>query len=138
MSDTVPDVYEFSEDTANAEQPPLLPNGEYRATVRGSKIAKSKTSGNNMVQLDYVIAPEEYPADFEGPADGTKGTGYVTLSDDATGRYRYRKACEAHGVTPSRRVDANEFMGQDVMVRVESSMYQGEMRYNPFNAVRPA
>jgi hypothetical protein len=136
MSD-VADIYEFSENPADATQPPLLADAEYRATVRGAVLGKAKGSGNTMITLDYVIAPEQYPADFaEGDPDGTVGKGYIVVEDSPQGRFRYKRACEMHGVTPSKRVDPNAFMGQEVIVRVSSETREGLKVYKPFNAVR--
>lgn len=138
MAEEVTDIYEFSEDPATAEQPPILADGEYRATVRGSRLALSG-SGNKMIELSYIIPDTQYPADAAGlPAEGTIGKGYIVVTDDPTGRYRYRMACEKHGVVPTKRIDPNAFMGQDVMVRIKSEMYEGVLRHTPFNATRPA
>lgn len=138
MSD-VTDVYEFSEDPSNAEQPPLLPDGEYRADVTGCKIDTSKSSGNKMLVVTYRIGSSEYPATFPGPDEGVGQTGYIVMKDDPGGRFNYRKACETHGVVPKAKVDPNDFMGQQVMVRVKSSRGpDGTFRYDPANATRSA
>lgn len=122
-------VYEFSEDLSKQEQPMPLPVGDYRATVQGVEQAISKNSGKRMMVLTYTVAPDQYPADYtEGNPDGEQFKVYVSLTDDARTRFRIRKLCEMHGVTPARTLNLPDFIGQEVIVNVTHEEYQGEQR----------
>lgn len=138
MSGSMPSVYEFGGDLATAEAPPPLPVGEYRATVQGVEAAVSKNSGKPMAVFTYIIAPDQYPADFtEGNPDGEQAKVYVSLVDDARNRFRLRKLCEMHGVTPSRTLNLPDFLGTEVIVSITHEEYQGETRarMNPIRQV---
>jgi hypothetical protein len=138
MAEGMPSVYEFSEGLDNAEAPPPLPIGDYRATVQGIDSAISKSSGKPMAVFTYLISPDQYPADFtNGNPDGEQGKVYVSLVDDARNRFRLRKLCEMHGVTASRTLNLPDFLGTEVIVSVTHEEYQGETRarMNPIRQV---
>ncbi len=122
-------VYEFSDDLSKAEPPVPLPGGEYRATVQAIQAQISKSSGKPMAVTTYRITPDQYPADYtEGNPDGEQLITYTSLSDDPRNRFRVRKWCEAHGVTPSRTLNLPDFIGQEVIATVTHEDYQGETR----------
>lgn len=129
MSDTVKSIYEFAEDLASAEAPIPLPAGEYRAEVRHIIGKTSKSSGNPMAEVQYVISQEQFPVDFtDGNPDGELLTVYVSLVDTPRNRYSLRKFHEMHGVAPSRKMNLPDFLGQAVIMRVEHEEFQGVMR----------
>jgi hypothetical protein len=125
----VQSVYEFSTDLSKQEAPPALPVGDYRATVQGVEGRNSKNSGKPMMVLTYLVGPDQYPADYtDGNADGETFQVFVVLQDDARTRFRLRKLCEMHGVTPTRTLNFPDFIGQEVIVSVTHEEYQGEQR----------
>lgn len=122
-------VYEFSTDLSQQEAPTPLPVGEYRATVQAVVPQISKSSGRPMAVFTYHISPDQYPADYtEGNPDGEQLNVYTSLVDDARNRFRLRKLCEMHGVTPARSLNLPDFIGQEVIVNVTHEEYQGETR----------
>ncbi len=138
MAEGMPSVYEFGGDLATAEAPPPLPVGDYRATVQAVEAAISKSSGKPMAVFTYTIPPDQYPADYmNGNPDGEQGKVYVSLVDDARNRFRLRKLCEMHGVTPSRTLNLPDFLGTEVVVNISHEEYQGETRarMNPVRQV---
>jgi hypothetical protein len=129
MSGSLPSVYEYGDDIANAAPPSPLPEGEYRATVQAIEARNSKSSGKPMALVTYLISPDQYPADFtEGNADGETMQFYRPLEDTPRNRYLLKKFCEVHGVTPARRINLPDFIGQEVIVSVTHEEYQGEPR----------
>lgn len=122
-------VYEFSADLKDATPPSPLPVGDYRGTVQAVVPQISKSSGNPMAVITYHVSPDQYPADFtEGNADGEQFQFYLPLTDNPRNRFRIRKFCEMHGVTPSRSLNLPDFIGQEVIVQVTHEDYQGETR----------
>lgn len=137
-SNALGSVYEYSGDLATAEAPPPLPEGEYRAQVQACEMRISKQSGRKMMVPTYIVPPDQYPADFtEGNPDGEKFEAYFVLDDTARGRFRMRRLCEMHGVTPKRTLNLTDFIGQEVVVKCEHEEYQGETRarVNPIRQV---
>ena len=125
----LPGVFEFSTDISDAKPPEPLPVGEYRATVRSAEIGLSKSSGNPMMTLAYVIDAAQYPADYtDGNPDGTTLMNYKSLADTISNRYLTKLFCEMHGVVPGKRINANEFIGQDVMVSISHEAFNGLMQ----------
>lgn len=138
MAENMASVYEFQEDLAKAESPPPLPVGEYRASVQVVEPSISKSSGKPMAVFTYLISPDQYPADFtNGSADGEQGRVYVSMVDEPKNRFRLRKLCEMHGVTPSRTLNLPDFIGTEVIVSVTHEEYNGETRarMNPIRQV---
>lgn len=138
MSGSLPTVYEFQSNIGEAEAPSPLPVGEYRATVLSVEAKLSKASQQPMADVSYKISADQYPADFtDGDPDGTTLHYYQSLADNPRSRYRLRKFCEMHGVVPSNRVNLIDFMGTEVIVRVEHEDYQGmpQARVTPVREV---
>jgi hypothetical protein len=122
-------VYEFSDDLSNAAPPVPLPVGEYRATVQAVEPRISRSSGKPMAVVTYLVAPDQYPADYtEGSADGETFQHYRPLEDSPRNRFLLKKFCDIHGVTPSRTLNLPDFIGQEVIVSVTHEEYQGEQR----------
>lgn len=122
----LPSIYEYTSNLAEAEAPSPLPEGEYRASVRSIDAQNSKSSGKPMAVLQYVVSPDQYPADFtDGDADGTVLMFYRPLEDTPRNRYLLRKFCEIHGVKPSNRLNLPDFIGQDVILSIKHEEYQG-------------
>jgi hypothetical protein len=126
MSGTLPTVYAFTGNIADAEAPKPLPVGEYRGVVRLVEPKVSKASGKPMMDVTYVISAEQYPADYtDGNPDGTPLHVYQSLDDNPRNRYQLRKFCELHGVVASNRINLPDFMGTEVILRIEHEDYQG-------------
>lgn len=121
-------IIEFSEDLANAEAPAPLPIGDYPATIRSAE-AKISSKGKPMLEVQFFVASESYPADFtEGDPDGLVLTHYVSIDDSQRGRYRMRKFLEAIGAKLGSRLDVNELLGLTATLSVVHDTYEGETR----------
>lgn len=130
-------VYEFQNNLADAQQPQPLPVGEYRASVKIAELKVSKSSGNPMLALSYHISSDQYPADYtDGNPDGEVLTTFASLKETPRNRWMLRKMCEMHGVAPSNRINATDFIGQEVIVKIEHEDYQGmpQARATPVRA----
>lgn len=126
MSGSLPTVYEFDKSLADAEAPQPIPTGEYKATVKLVEPKISKSSNKPMMDVTYHISAEQYPADYtEGDPDGALLHNYVSLADTPRARFQLRKFCEMHGVVPSSRLNLTDFMGTEVIVKIEHEDYQG-------------
>jgi hypothetical protein len=126
MSATLGTVYEFSKPSNEAEAPQPIPASEYRASVRAVEAKNSKNSGKPMAAFSYHVSAEQYPADFtDGDPDGVVLTFYLPLEDNARNRFRIRKHCEAHGVAATHRLNLPDFIGQEVIIKIEHEDYQG-------------
>ena len=137
MSEELGSVYELQTNIADAQPPMPLPTGEYRASVRNSELRTSKASGNPMLALTYHIAPDQYPADYtDGDPNGETLMTFAMLLETPKHRYLLKKFMEMHGVAPSNRVVATDFIGQEVIVRVTHDEHQGmpQARANPVRA----
>lgn len=136
MTEGLGSVYTFTSNLAEAEQPQPLPVGEYRASVRIAELAPSKSSGKPMLVLTYHVSADQYPADYtDGNPDGETLKVYRSLEETPRNKYMLKKFCEMHGVAPSNRIVATEFIGQEVMIRIDHEDYQG-MPQARANAVR--
>lgn len=137
-STTLPSVFEFDKPINEAEAPVPLPAREYRATVKAIEARVSKNSGKPMAAVSYSIPPEQYPVDYtDGDPDGTTLTYYVQLEQTPRNMYRLRKFCEMHGVVATRTLNLVDFMGTEVIVKVEHEDYQGapQARVTPVREV---
>lgn len=122
-------IIEFSEDISTAEAPPPLPVREYRAQVKGAKAKKSQRQ-TSYAEVLFYISPEEYPADFtDGDPDGmTIAYRRCSLEDKANARFAVRKFCEALGAPRSKRIDLNDWVGLEALVKIEHETYEGITR----------
>jgi hypothetical protein len=61
----VPDtILEYSVDIAEQERPPVLPVGEYRASVTGVQKKYGKDSGRPYLNIRWTISSDNLPSDF--------------------------------------------------------------------------
>lgn len=130
MSDDQTSIVEFSEDISAAEQPEPLPVGEYAATIRQAEV-KTSQRGTKYAAVTFLIAPEEFPADFptENAPDG-KVIVYrrCSLEDNPQARWMLRNFCEAIGATAAKRIDVNEWIGLEARVQIDHDEYEGVVR----------
>ena len=130
MTEETMSIVEFSEDISQAEAPEPLPVGEYPATIRQAEVKLSQR-GTKYAAVTFVIAPEEYPADYpaENAPDG-KVVVYrrCSMEDNPQSRYMLKNFCEAIGATASKKVDVNEWVGLDAVVEIDHDDYEGVTR----------
>lgn len=130
MSEEVMSIVEFSEDISDAEAPEPLPTGEYPATIRQAEV-KISQRGTKYAAVTFVIAPEEYPADF--PADNAPDGKVIVfrrcgMEDNPQARYMLKNFCDAIGATASKKIDVNEWVGLDAVVEIDHDEYEGVTR----------
>jgi hypothetical protein len=110
----------FSSNIADAEAPPQLPAGEYKAicTAAVDKIAAS--SGNPMLTLTLQIPRSEFPADFD-PGDGVDDLTFtmnVVARDIPADRWRMKNVCKSFGVPMTSNIDPSDFVGREARARI--------------------
>lgn len=130
MTDEV-SMFEFSQDLADAKKPPLLPIGEYNATVIKAVPGFKEETGNRWLNISYRISPDNYPADYDASFDPEgKVVFYMTkpLKDDARGRYNASELLKAHGLPGGRGLNPNDLIGQSARVRIVHDNYGGEAK----------
>jgi hypothetical protein len=126
--ETMSSVYTFQSNIGDAEPPVPLPVGEYRGNVRSAEIALSKNTQKPQLVISYHVDPSQFPPDYtDGNPDGEVFTVYQSLADTPANRYRLRKFCEKHAVVPSNKINAPDFIGQDVILQITHDEYQGMM-----------
>jgi len=131
-------VYEFQTNIGDAEQPKPLPIGEYRGSVRIAELKVSKASGNPMLAVTYHISADQYPADYtDGNPDGETLSSYISLKETPRNKWMLKKFGEMHGVSIANRLVATDFIGQEVILKIEHEDYQGmpQARATPVRAV---
>jgi hypothetical protein len=113
------DILKFSANIADAEAPPQLPAGEYRATCIKAEATLSKSSGNPLLPLSFRITKDQFPADFESDADElTFVYNRLTVRDNVNDRFRLKGICSALGVPMSNVVDPNDFMMKECRIKI--------------------
>lgn len=110
----------FSANIADAEAPPQLPAGEYKAicTAASDKVAAS--SGNPMLTLTMQVPRTEFPVDFD-PGEGVDELTFtmnVVARDIPADRFRMKNTCKAFGVPMSSSIDPNDFVGKEARARI--------------------
>ncbi len=139
----VPSVFEYEYNVGDAEAPKPLPVGEYKASVKNVEAQRSKNTGNEMLKITYMIDADQYPIDYQdGSPDGTPITVYITtdpnvINKEPRNRFLLKQFCERHGVSVSKRLNAPDFMGAEVIMSVTHKDYQGVLQANG-NVVRSA
>ncbi len=132
MSEELSTIIEFSTDIEDAERPPLLPSGEYRADIHSVEVKEAQLSGNKYAAVTCYVGPDEYPADFDADAapDGlTLIYRRVPLEDDAMSKHRLKKFIKNIGAPmPGKSLDVLSWVGLDCRVRIKHSEWEGEMR----------
>lgn len=135
-------TFEYDEDLAGALAPEVLPEREYLAVVVDAKRGESKASGKPQLLLEYLIAPEQYPADFpvEHEPDGVKVRYYSPdVGNNVHGRYNMKLIIQAHGLPLGSRVSAADFVGQRVLLSVQQRVNdQGLKSLWPKGLPKPA
>lgn len=112
----------FSANIADAEAPPQLPPGEYKAICTAAQDKLAASSGNPMLTLTLQVPRTEFPADFD-PGDGVDELTFtlnVVARDIPADRWRMKKVCQAFGVAASNSIDPNEFVGREARARVRT------------------
>lgn len=118
------DILQFSTNIADAEAPPALPAGTYRAICTKAQPTTSKSSGNPLLPLEFKINKSEFPADFETDADTiTLMLNSLTVRDNAQDRWRLKQVCQALGVPMSSKIDPNDFLMKEC--RLETRIAPG-------------
>lgn len=131
-------VYEFQTDIGEAQQPSPLPVGEYRASVKIAELKVSKSSGKPMLVLSYHISSDQYPADYtDGNVDGEVLLTYASLAETPRNKWLLKRFMEMHGVAASNRLVITDFIGQEVVVKIDHGDYQGmpQAQATPVRAV---
>lgn len=163
MHDDMGVIEEFVSDLATVADPDPLPARKYEAVVTEISIGLSKSSGKPTAKISYMIAPDQYPIDFdpENAPDGVTMTSYrgvncgtypTATQPTRLGLARYRQMFDAHSI-PAPRVTLRphddlggawaldmdvlgQFVGTRVLVDVVHEPYQGRMSAR-INSVSP-
>lgn len=130
-------IIEYSVDIAQQERPPVLPVGEYRATVTGVELKHGKESGRPYLNIKWSVDTDNQPVQFVEEL-GTHGPVSVFsmlfgCEDTPPQRFAMKMFCEAVGAPMSNRVDPREFLNQEARVQVE---HQLDFDGNPQPRVR--
>jgi len=110
----------FSANIADAEAPPQLPAGEYKAVCTAAQDKTAASSGNPMLTLTLQVPRTEFPADFD-PGDGVDDLTFtmnVVSRDIPADRWRMKNVCKAFGVPMSSSIDPNDFVGREARARI--------------------
>ncbi len=135
---SLPSVFEYGSNIADAQPPKPLPAGTYRGVVKMVETQRSKNSGALQAKVDFIVDPKQYPADFtDGDANGTLLSTYINMEDNPKANYRRRLFCEAIGAPMSKRIDVTQWMGLEAKIEVTHEDYQGlpQARVGKVNAI---
>lgn len=124
-------IVEYGEDISDAVAPDPLPAKEYPGEIRSAEVKTSTNTGNRYYSVGLFISPENYPADYnsENAPDGrTFQYNLLSAEDTPNARYRLKKFLEQVGLPMSKRIDVNEWIGQQVTVELKHGSWQGEVR----------
>lgn len=130
MSD-MPSVIDFSVDISKAEAPPLLPVGEYRATIKAAEAKVSANSGNTYASVTFNVDPDQFPADYDAsiyPTGKTMAYNRVLLEDNPTANFRLRKFLEAIQAKGGKSINLNDWVGLEAVIEVDHSTFEDEDR----------
>lgn len=124
-------IIEYAVDLEQAEAPPLLPEGDYPAEIRGAE-KKTSGQGNEYVNVTFIINADDYPADFtDGDPDGTiMSYGRLNPADTVKGRWGMKKFATAIGTTLGKKLDLNDWVGRSAIVSVKHGTYDGQPTAN--------
>lgn len=142
VDNTMPTVFEFSEDIANAVQPEPLPNGVYRGTITSAE-SKTSQAGNTYADVVIAISPAAFPADWTEGSMYPEGISLhyrrVTLEDTPQARFRLRRFVETAGLPKiGRRLDLTDWIGRDVKVETKVERGQDGLMYATAQSVLAA
>lgn len=127
-------IIELGMNIADAEQPDLLPAGEYLAEVRNATRRTSASSGNEYVAIQFYIPTEEFPADFDisnAPDGMTLTYNRVTIPtpEDRRAAFRLRKFMETIDAPfEGSTLDLAKWTGLKARVRIKHGTYEGQTR----------
>lgn len=135
----LPSVVEFTEDVSLAEAPPVLPVGTYNATCSAASIKQSTSKPENtLLNLEFTIDPNEFPADFpESEAVKLYWNRNTVNKNTARERWQLKQLGEKLKVVITRRLDANDFVGKQCKLKVKNGAWQGVPRAE-IDAIEPA
>lgn len=131
MAEEYNSILEYADDLADAEAPASLAAGQYPATISAAANGKSATSGKKRVQVDWIISPEDFPADFEDAEefpDGKTVSTYQGSEANKPARYRMRKFIESIGGTLGSKIDINDWVGKKAILTIEPEEFEGVYR----------
>lgn len=123
-ADDGPDtILEYSMNIADQEKPPVIPVGEYHATITGVQKKFGKDSGRPYLNIKFSINPDDLPADFV-EAVGAQDVNNVYhmlfgCEDTPKSRFNMHLFCAAIGAPMSNRINVAEFMNQEARVQIE-------------------
>ncbi|NJL53745.1 hypothetical protein HC928_00470 [bacterium] len=135
MSDVendLPSIIEYSEDVAEAEAPPPIPQTTYPAVIKDAQAKLSINKGTRYAEVMFHISADQLPADFPAdiyPDGVTIAFRRISLEDNPVARYRMRKFCEAIGAPAGKRIDMSEWIGLEAVVDVGHEVYEGLARH---------
>jgi hypothetical protein len=124
-------IVEFSQDINDQEAPVPLPPDTYPGTcIKAETVDSKATPGNTLLHTQWRIEPDAYPADFtEGNPDGETLSYYrVIKPETAQRRFALKQLLLAVGITPSRSLDPNEFIGLSGQLKISNETYEGVKR----------
>jgi hypothetical protein len=135
MSDNM-SMYNLGLDLGEVPDVELLPVGEYPATVTRAEVKPSKSSGNDLLAITYMIHPDDFPPDFnlENAPDGLVLTHNRTvltgIERDIRKLKRLQSFYKTHDLDPKgvKQIDPTHFLGQKVMLKVKHGEYDGITR----------
>lgn len=130
---TLPSVYDFSEDVSQAEQPNPLPDGRYKAEIVAVD-AKLSKSGNKYADIQVKIEADSYPVDWPEASEYPDGIVLhyrrITLEDSRPARFRLRRFVEKAGLPAvGKSLDLNDWIGREVKADVKAEKGQDGLMY---------
>lgn len=135
--DEVGGILEYSVPIEEQERPPVLPIGDYRATITGVELKHGKDSGRPYLNVKFTVGPDDQPADFVEEL----GTGqpinvfYMLFGAENTppSRFQMRQFCEALGAPMGREIPFKQFLNLEARVSIE---HQNDLHGNAQPRVR--
>lgn len=137
QEDDVGSILEYSIPIQDQERPPILPIGDYRATITGVELKHGKDSGRPYLNVKFTVGPDDQPADFVEEM----GTGqpvnlfYMVFGaeDNPTSRFQMHQFCDTVGAPMAREIPIKQFLNLEARVSVE---HQQDLHGNPQPRVR--
>lgn len=137
QDEDVGSILEYSVDISQQERPPVLPPGEYLATLVGIEKKFGKESGRPYINVRFSVLPENQPIEFV-ESMGTNQA--ITLfymfqgaEDTPPGRWAMAEFCRAMQAPMSDRVNPKDFLNLEARVGVE---HQNDFEGNPQARIR--
>lgn len=128
------DVLELDQNLDDYPEPELLPEGWYRAEVQGVEKRTNQAGTGQYYAVKFVIAPDQYPADYDADNWPDGLTLYYNLlryprSGDRRALANVRKFMEKLGLAvDTNRIDPNEWVGRDARLKIEHGTWEGNKR----------